>query len=419
MAITRTVLGPAVDAHRLLTRLQRLAKIGADEAGGVTRPGFTAADLAGRDYVAAEAAAAGLSASVDAAGNLVVSRSADLAKGGPVVLMGSHLDTVVQGGPLDGAYGVIAGLEVLQALAETGAEMRHEPVLVAFANEEGARFPCPFWGSLALTGRLARTPYDIRDQAGVSLDEALREVGGDPDRLESAAWPPGSVAAYLELHIEQGPVLERLGLTIGVVEAIVGRTVVEIELRGRAGHAGTTPMDARADALTFAARVVLMVEEVAATRRLCAVATAGRLRVAPGVTNVVPGLVRLTAEFRDAAPERLRAAEETLMTQLAELAHGAPIQVETTVSDRFAPVATDASLRAAIGRAAGELGLATHALPSGAGHDAQIVATLAPMGMIFVPSRDGVSHVPEESTADADLVAGAQVLLRTVQRVGR
>ncbi|GAA3681571.1 Zn-dependent hydrolase [Nonomuraea antimicrobica] len=408
--------GLTIDGARLLGRLRRLAEIGADDRGGVTRPGFTPEDRLGREYVAREAAAAGLSPRVDAAGNLIV--RGPRPGGRPVLMMGSHLDTVRRGGPLDGAYGVLAGLEVLQQLAAHGPPTAAEPVLVAFANEEGARFPCPFWGSLALTGRLDRGPGEVSDERGVTLGEALRETGGDPDALESARWRPGTIAAYLELHIEQGPILEATGTTIGVVDGIVGRTILDIEVHGRAGHAGTTPMAARADALAAAARAVLAVERLAGDDDRCAVATVGRLAVEPGVTNVVPGLVRMTAELRDGDRDRLRKAEEELLRRLAEI-EAPGVRIASRVSDRIEPVPTDPELRSLIAAGADALSCSHRPIFSGAGHDAQIVAAVAPIGMIFVPSRNGVSHVPEESTADADLIAGAQVLLATVRRWGQ
>jgi len=407
---------PEIDGHRLLTRLRELATIGADPRGGVTRLGFSAEDCQGVTYVADRAAKAGLVPAVDQAGNLIIRRArADPTL--PALLMGSHLDTVVRAGPLDGAYGVIAALDVLQTLAEHAVPLRYEPAVAAFANEEGALFPCPFWGSLALSGRLTRTPDDLRDRSGASLREPLRAVGGDPDSVADARWPAGSIGAYLELHIEQGPALERSGNRIGVVEGITGRTVLSVTVHGTAGHAGTVPMDHRADALTAAARIVLAVEEVA-RRRLCTVATVGRLRVEPDAVNVIPGAVRMTAEVRDLSARRLRDAQAALDVAVAQVAADTGTRIQVEVADRCPAAATDSGLRAAIAAAAAELTLPCLHLPSGAGHDAQVIASVAPIGMIFVPSLGGVSHVPEESTADADLVAGAQVLLGAALRVG-
>jgi N-carbamoyl-L-amino-acid hydrolase len=406
-----------VDADRLLRRVRELGLIGHDPStGGVTRPAFGAADREGRDYLIAEARAAGLRPRVDAAGNIIIRSSADTT-GRPVVMIGSHIDTVVNGGRLDGAYGVLAALEVLQVCAESDVRGPRDLVAVAFANEEGALFPHPFFGSMVLAGRHADLPATLADHDGNPLREYLIRVGGDPAGLQGAGWPAGSVAAYLELHIEQGPVLERGGHRIGVVEAITGRCVLTVEIRGRAAHAGTTPMDARRDAVTAACRVVLAVEALSRDRRACRVSTVGRLDVHPNSPNTIAGAVRLTADLRDTDAARLRDAEAACRAELAAIARQTGTEATVVARVRSEPVATSAELRAAISGSAADLGLDHVPLPSGAGHDAQIIAGIAPIGMIFVPSRDGVSHCPEEDTDPADLVAGARVLLRTAVRV--
>jgi N-carbamoyl-L-amino-acid hydrolase len=408
-----------IDAERLLRRVEELGRIGADPAtGGITRTGFSPADREARAYLMEEARTAGLFPAVDAAGNIVVRQrhtrqpTADR----QVVMMGSHLDTVVDGGRLDGAYGVIAALEVLQTVVESGIGLRREPVAVAFANEEGALFPQPFWGSMAVAGRIADLPREPCDHQGRPLRDALRLAGGDLDALGSASWPRESVAAYLELHVEQGPVLERSGSRIGVVEAITGRIVLTLEIRGAAGHSGTTPMDARSDALAAAARVVLAAEHIAGRRKLCRVATVGRLAPHPNTPNTIAGAVRMTVDLRDTDVWRAGDAEEALRTMLCDIAEATGTEIEVVAETRSDPVSTDRRLRAAIARSADELGLAHEELPSGAGHDAQFMADIAPIGMIFVPSIGGVSHVPEENTAPEDLVAGARVLLRSALR---
>jgi beta-ureidopropionase / N-carbamoyl-L-amino-acid hydrolase len=416
MPIEQMWQGLSVHGDRLIGRLRRLAAIGGDGRGGVTRLGFTEEDRQGRDYIAEQARQAGLMARVDPAGNLIIHRHETSSR--PVLMMGSHLDTVVRGGALDGAYGVVGAMEVLETCKEYGVALDYEPVVVAFANEEGGRFPCPFWGSKAITGQLRHAPDSFVDRDGVSLETALREMGGDPRQLTEARWPSGSIAAYIELHIEQGPVLERTGATIGVVEAIFGRTVVEIEVSGRAGHAGTTPMKGRSDALAAAARIALVVESMARDDGTCAVATVGQLLIEPGATNVIPGSARLTVEMRDSNVERLAAAESCLIQRCADIARHTSTRVEARVLDRFMPIDADTELRALISASADDVGVPWLNLPSGAGHDAQIMASAAPIGMIFVPSVGGVSHVPEERTADVDLVTGAQVLLTTVLHMG-
>ena len=412
-----------IDEDRLLRRLAELGRIGRDEhTGGITREGFSPADREARGYLMDEARGAGLAPSVDAAGNVVVRPRCEKREGEgegdrQALMMGSHLDTVVNGGRLDGAYGVVAALEVLQVFEEYGVDSPYEPVAVAFANEEGALFPQPFWGSMAIAGRLSGLPREPRDHAGRPLREALRLAGGDLDALGSAAWPHGSVAAYLELHVEQGPVLERSGSRIGVVEAITGRTVLTLEVRGAAGHSGTSPMEGRRDALTAASRVVLAVEHIARDRKLCRVGTVGWLDPHPNTPNTIAGSVRLTVDLRDTDVWRAAAAEEALRQALRAIAEATRTEIEVVAETRSDPVSTDPVLRAAIACGAEEFGLAHESLPSGAGHDAQMVADIAPIGMIFVPSLGGISHVPEEDTAPQDLVAGARVLLRTALRV--
>ncbi|MGW2160143.1 hydantoinase/carbamoylase family amidase [Nonomuraea sp. NPDC001699] len=406
---------PRVDGPRLLRDLAELARFGADDRGGVSRPGFSRADADARRHLIGRAEAAGLAAAVDPAGNLVVRRRRRTA--GPVLLMGSHLDSVVHGGRLDGAYGVVAALEALRVLAGRDEPLSWEPVVVAFTNEEGARFPQAFWGSMALTGDLC-DPRRAVDRDGVSIAGPLREAGGDLDRVADAAWPDGSIGAFLELHIEQGPVLERAGVPIGVVTSIVGRTLVEARVRGRQGHAGTTPMDLRRDAMAAAARVVLAVEELARSGA-CQVATVGALNPTPNVPNVIAGEVRMTAELRDTDEDRLSAAEVALRAVAERIGTLTGTTIELDPVMRATPVATDAGLRRVIARASSALDLPNRTVASGAGHDAQIMAAAAPIGMIFVPSVGGVSHAPDEHTGDRELVAGGDVLLRAAWELCR
>ncbi len=407
--------GLRVDGPRLLSTLYGLDECGADPAGGLCRLGFSPEEDAARDYLRAIAADAQLVSEVDAAGNLIV-RRAEASGGRSALVIGSHLDTVPRGGTLDGTYGVIAALEVLRVLTEHQVPLAYEPVVVAFANEEGALFPVPFWGSSAVSGQL-RDPAGTVDRNGRSLREALARAGGDLDAVDQAVWPPGSVGAYLEIHIEQGPVLEASGVPIGVVDGIVGRTIIEFEVHGRQMHAGTTPMQQRCDALAVAARLVLAIEAVAKDDKLCTASTVGILNVAPGQTNVIPGLVTLSAEIRDGDMDRLRKAEAAVHAAGQQLAHAHGARVEARTTMRSEAVSTAEPLREAIRSAAQDLDLPYLPMYSGAGHDAQIVATVAPIGMIFVPSVGGISHAPQEYTTPEDLVTGANVLLQTALRI--
>ncbi|PZS36914.1 MAG: Zn-dependent hydrolase [Pseudonocardiales bacterium] len=401
---------PCINGRRLRRTLDELATFGDTGDGGVSRPAFSDKDIEARQYLAAVSSDAGLQPHVDEAGNLIVRRP-DADPDRPTLLMGSHLDSVIGGGRLDGAYGVVAALEALRVLADDKPPMRYEPVAVAFANEEGALFPQPFWGAMALAGTLTDAER-ATDRDGRSIRQPLREAGGDLDAVDCAAWSPDEIAGYLEVHIEQGPVLEAAGVPIGVVNAIAGRTVLDIEIRGRQGHAGTTPMPLRRDAIATAARAVLAIEAVSAERRLCEVSTVGVLSAAPNVTNVIAGDVRLTAEIRDSSTPRLRAAEQAIRADLRTIADTTGTVIEIDVPMRSEPTPTDAGLRRSIELASDQLGHEHIGMYSGAGHDAQIVARLAPIGMIFVPSRDGISHAPDEDTAWEHLEAGAEVLLR-------
>ncbi|WP_326948024.1 M20 family metallo-hydrolase [Amycolatopsis sp. NBC_01307] len=403
-----------VNGTRMLADLDKLATYGVDSEGGLSRLGFTSAEDSARAFLRDAAARAGLGSTVDQAGNLFLHHGKTLPDD-PVVLMGSHVDTVRRGGRFDGTYGVVAGLEVLRTLAEHDLPMRNAPVAVAFSNEEGALFPYPFWGSLAVSGQLD-APEAAVDRTGRSIREPLARAGGDLDAIGDAVWPPGMMAAYLELHIEQGPVLESRGIPIGVVTGIVGRTIMEFEVRGKQNHAGTTPMDQRRDALVAAAKLVLRVEALSAERKLCAVSTVGDLAVEPGQANVVPGRARLTAEIRDLDATRLEVVEALLREETTRSAREAGVDVTCVTTMRSAPVRTATALQTAIEEAAADLALPVVAMPSGAGHDAQMIAAVAPVGMIFVPSRDGISHAPEEHTAPGQLVAGANVLLHAALR---
>jgi N-carbamoyl-L-amino-acid hydrolase len=397
------VTGPGT---RLLARLGELAGIGTDSAGGVTRLAYSEPDVAARELVATWLRDGGASTRIDAAGNLVAELpGSDPAL--PVLATGSHLDTVVHAGPLDGAYGVVAAVEVVDRVVASGRPLRHPLRVVAFSNEEGARGTPGMVGSHAIAGR--PHPVDTVDDAGCTLASRIRHVGGDPAAVGQAAWPATSVAAFFELHVEQGPVLERAGATIGVVTGVTGRVNVEVEVIGAARHAGTTPMDDRRDALVAAARVVLAVHELPSAGGV-RVATAGRITVEPGVRNVVPGSACVSVELRDDDGAGLDRGFAALEARCRAIARTTGCEVRVVRGPTVEPVPTSPELRHCVRDAARELGLATIDVVSGAGHDAQVLAAIGPVVLIFVPSVDGISHAPGERTEDADLVAGAEVL---------
>jgi N-carbamoyl-L-amino-acid hydrolase len=399
----------AIDDKRLLARLDELAAIGSDPSGGVTRLAFSPEELAAKKLLVRWYAEAGLEAGLDAAGNVVAVLRGD-GTGDGFLATGSHVDTVVAAGALDGAYGAVAAVEAASVLAGAEAPLRHDVRFVGFSNEEGARGAPGFSGSLAVAGRLSDGHLNSLDDEGVSLAERVRAGGGDPARIAEAAWPAGGLAAFVELHVEQGPVLDACRERLGVVTSCPGRLIVDVELRGVANHAGTTPMSLRADALGAAAEVVLAVEQLAVSEAV-AVATTGLLHAEPGVRNVVPGLARLGIDIRHSDDARLAAATEQLASAIEEIGRRRGVETVITATAAAGGVTCDAHVQAAIGRAAAVLDQPLRPMASGAGHDAQIMAALGPVGMIFVPSVGGRSHCPQETTDPADLALGAQLLL--------
>ena len=414
-----------IDGDRLVRRLAELAAVGAAPGGGVTRLAYSPADVEGRALVAGWLREAGLEVSVDAAGNLLgrLPGTAGLpgAAGRRALGTGSHLDSVVAAGPLDGAYGVVGAGEVAAALARGGG-LAHDLLVVGFSNEEGARGTPGMAGSLAVVGALAPERLAVPDDEGVPLARRLGDAGGDPDRLADAVWAPGSLAGWIELHVEQGPVLHARDLRIGVVTAITGRVTLDVVVTGAANHAGSTPMDLRRDAAVAAAHVVLAVHDLAAPRTGAAaggpavrVATTGVVRTEPGVRNVVAGSAVVGVDLRDESDARIDAALARLEARCAEIGASTGTQVRIVPGSRVAAVAMDPALAGCVARAADDLGLSRLDLPSGAGHDTQVLAAVTPVAMVFVPSIDGVSHAPQERTEPADLVAGARTLLRALR----
>lgn len=393
-----------LDGTVLLNQLDELASTARTPAGGVTRLAWSAEDRAARALISKWAAGAGLTTRSDAVANLIAELPGTVPGLAPLV-MGSHLDTVVDAGPLDGAYGTVAAFAIVATLAAAGERLRHPVRAVAWANEEGVVAP-PFTGSRAAAG--LTVDMGALGPDGRRLSDRLAEEGGVLLPVTSAAWGP--VAGYLELHIEQGPVLDRSGARVGVVSGITGARRGWARFEGHANHAGTTPMHLRADALVAAAHTVLAVQRLA-TAGPVAVATAGAIEAHPGNANVIAGRSAVSVDIRSLDGSALTEAWARLSQEVDDI--GAQTATRATLSEVScsAPVPTDARLRGAIADAAGRLGLATTELASGAGHDAQCLGALGPISMIFVPSIGGLSHHPDEATAPDDLVAGAEVLL--------
>ncbi|MGQ0836912.1 MAG: Zn-dependent hydrolase [Gammaproteobacteria bacterium] len=401
-------------AARLQQRITELSKFGANPEGGVSRVAFSAADIAGREYLKKLMREAGLVVRVDTAGNIIGRREGSDPKL-PAIVTGSHIDSVPGGGNYDGDVGVLGAIEVAQVLRESGVALRHPLEVVSFTDEEGGLI-----GSLAMSGRLKAAALDVMSHSGKTIREGIRAVGGDPDRLEQARRKPGELKAFVELHIEQGAVLHEGDIDIGVVEGIVGIRWWDVTIDGVANHAGTTPMNRRRDALLSAAELVLAVNRVATALPGRQVATVGRIRAEPGAPNVIPGKVVLSLEIRDLASDKIQQVYAAIRAEAEKIAkaRNTPIGfTELQVASEPAP--TDERMRRIIAAAATSLGLTHKLMPSGAGHDAQDMTHIAPTGMIFVPSVGGVSHSPKEYTSAQDMANGANVLLRTVLAIDR
>jgi N-carbamoyl-L-amino-acid hydrolase len=398
-----------IDTGRLLGRLESLATIGAIDGGGVCRLALTDEDRAGRDQVVTWMRELGLSVSIDAIGNVVAIRKG--LEDGPPVMTGSHIDTVATGGRYDGNLGVLAGLEVVETLNDAGLTTRHPLAVAFFTNEEGARFAPDMMGSMVHQGQLP-------------LDEMLKvqgiegtTVGDDLERIGYAGpAPAGEVRArgFVELHVEQGPVLEREGITVGAVEGVQGISWTEVVFTGVSNHAGTTPMALRHDAGFAAASVSAFVRALASEMGGDQVATVGRMELLPNLVNVIARRALITVDLRNTDEALLREAEGRLFDYLESLADAEGLGLETRSLARFEPVGFHHSIISSVERAAQDLGHSVKRMPSGAGHDAQSFAPNCPSGMIFVPSVGGISHNVEEFTQGVDIEAGANVLLRVL-----
>jgi N-carbamoyl-L-amino-acid hydrolase len=400
---------PALSARHLLDTLDELARIGAIEGGGCARLALTDEDRAGRDLVVGWMKALGLDVRVDAIGNVIGLRAGreNLAP----VMTGSHIDTVRTGGRYDGNYGVLAGLEVVRALNEANVTTRRPIAVAFFTNEEGARFQPDMMGSLVYAGGIGlNEAYAAADKDGVAVGDELHRIGYLGSTRPGALRPH----AFLELHIEQGPILDEEKVRIGVVESVQGISWTEYTVTGVSNHAGTTPMRLRRDAGYLAASVNLFARKLAWAMGGHQVATVGALSLRPNLINVVPNRAVFAVDLRNTDEAKLKEAEEKVAAHIAEVAAAERVEVEAKVLARFEPVIFDATLVDRVEHHAKALSLSTRRMPSGAGHDAQMMQRICPTAMIFVPSVAGLSHNVEEHTEAADLVAGAEVLLNLV-----
>jgi len=401
-------------------QIEELAQINSGrEGGGITREVYTPEYDRAVEFVAELMRDAGLVTRLDSTGNLF-GRWAGAAPDEPRVLTGSHFDTTLNAGRFDGVVGVLGAIEAINELRRAGTQPRRTIEVVGVAGEE-PRFGSGCIGSRAMVGAITRAQLDeMRDREGVSVAEAMRGQGLDPDRLGEARIDANRVHAFVELHIEQGAVLETTGAEIGVVERIAAPHDLRVTLRGSAMHAGATPMRLRRDALAGASEVVLELERLAlASPSGTTVGTVGVLRVAPCAVNIIPGVVEMDIDVRDSELEARERVVEMLRGKLAETASRRGLEVTVATLTRDEPAACSPAVVEAVRAACEELGVSHRAMVSGAYHDAMVLGAEVPMGMIFVPSAGGLSHHPDEYTAPADIDRGVQVLAGALARLAR
>jgi N-carbamoyl-L-amino-acid hydrolase len=401
-----------VNSQRLQSTLEKLSEFGRNPDGGVTRLGFSEADLAAREYVSGLMKQVGLQVHVDPAGNLFGLRVGSEKL--PILLFGSHIDSVLHGGNFDGDVGSMGAIEVIRALNDGGLKTRHPLEVVIWSNEEGNHFGLGTLGSGVAAGVIGPEILERKDDEGLSLADWLRRYGQDPSRLNDARIPRSSLAGYLELHIEQGPYLDESKVPIGVVQGIVGLKRWKCVTTGFANHAGTTPMNRRKDALAAASKDVLAVREVVRSEAGRQVGTVGYVRAEPGAINVIPGRAEFPVELRDLEAGKIDRMWGGIQGKFKQIDGEEGVETSCTLLENVDPALADATIQTIVRTAAKSLGLATIDLPSAAVQDAQQVSKITQMGMIFVPSRDGISHSPKEFTSWTDVANGAEVLYRTL-----
>lgn len=398
-----------VNQERLESRIFELAKFGLQENGETERVAFSDADIEARKWVMETLTKQGLDVSIDFAGNIIGLRNGSNSELKPISF-GSHIDRVPNGGNYDGCVGVMAALEVIETLNENKLTTRHPLEVIVFSNEEGG-----VMGSRAMSGHLGKAALDVVNSTGYSMGEGIMRLGGDTTRIVEVQRKKGAMAAFLELHIEQGAILEKENLDIGIVEGIVGLKWWDVEFTGFANHAGTTPMNSRQDALLAAAKFIVAVNEITNSFEGAQVGTVGRIKAEPGAPNVIPGKVVASLEIRDLSAEVIEKVYQAIKARGEIIAKESNVKISFRPLDTTAaPALTDSTVQKEIEIASTSLGLSHKYMPSGAGHDAQDMAWIAPTGMIFVPSKGGISHSPKEFTTAVDMANGANVLLRTI-----
>ena len=399
---------------RIEQRIKALAQFGIKENGETNRVAFSDADLAARKYFISLMKKAGLAVYIDYAGNIIGRRKGKFNDRKPI-MFGSHLDAVPHGGNYDGIVGSIGALEVIEVLNENKITTDHPLEVIIFSDEEGG-----LTGSRALIGKLGPDALRVKSHSGKTIAEGIKFIGGDPTRLAEVKRKKGDIKAFLELHIEQGSILDDEKLNIGIVEGIVGIEWWDVKIEGFANHAGTTPMNKRQDSVLAGAKFVLAVNEIVKSYKGSQVGTVGRFNSKPGAPNVIAGTVDLSLEIRDLSKDKIWKIFRDIEKRAAVIAK----ETNTTIKFEYidvgaTPAITSDRIKAVIEKTAAELKLTYKRMPSGAGHDAQDIAQIAPTGMIFVPSKDGISHSPREFTSAHDMANGVSVLIRTILAIDK
>ena len=398
-----------INSKRLNQTLSELGTIGSTSQG-MQRLAFTQYDIEARDMTLSLMSGAGLNTRIDTAGNIIARKegtSPDLA----AIALGSHIDTVPNGGKYDGALGVIGAIEVAQILEDTQTKLRHPLEIVVCTNEEGTRFKRWLFGSRAMAGLLEPDDETAADEEGIPMSSRLGDVGGNMLQISKAPRGRSEIAAYFELHIEQGPELHQSGIPIGVVTGITGRWVYGVEIIGVANHAGTTPMHGRRDALVSASQLVLAVQSLASELEICRVGTVGNIQSYTNAANVIPGRISLGVEFRDVDMRCLAEADQEFHKIAKQIEQTEGVNITITRFENTESVQINQSMQNLVEQATDLTGLNYKHLPSGAGHDAQAMANITDAAMVFVPSVNGISHAPDEYSTPEDCANGAQVLL--------
>lgn len=403
-----------VNGKRIENRIFELAKFGMDEKGHGTRVAYTKSDIEGRAWFMELMKKAGLDPTIDTAGNIIGKRKGKNNALKPIGF-GSHIDMVPDGGNYDGTLGSIAALEVMEILNENNIITEHPLELIIFSNEEGGTI-----GSKAMVGDITTEGLQQKSQSGLTMGEGIKAIGGNPENIQTCIRKKGEIHAWLELHIEQGGILEKENIQIGVVEGIVGIVHWEVTVEGFANHAGATQMNMRQDALLAASKFIIAVNEVITSVKGTQVGTVGKIAVLPGAYNVIPGKVIMGLEIRDLSADKIEMLFKQIENRAAAIAKESKTKINfARQANESKPALTDKQLQQTINTTAKSLGFSTKLMQSGAGHDTQHIGAIAPAAMIFIPSIGGISHSPKEFSKAIDMENGANVLLQTILAIDK